>query len=210
MLDNRETGAAVYATTSSSRGSDLRSLLDERASGFRCAGHSLVANSIVSSATSGRGKQSSWRRYRTPAPRLKRPRRRRGSSVWKQQRCAAPVATSRVRRGQCQIRPRLRFLSRPGASEHLPDAYCARKMLEGMSAKLDRADEHLLAFDEQVPGFLETETFDMRAVLDVDRRRYSVRLHVLREPRCGGRPSRATSSRTLGQLSTTSSGRSCW
>jgi hypothetical protein len=55
-------------------------------------------------------------------------------------------------------------------------------MLEGISAKLDRADEHLLAFDEAVPRFFETEPFDMRAVLDVERRRYSVRLHVLQQP----------------------------
>lgn len=55
-------------------------------------------------------------------------------------------------------------------------------MLEGIRAKLDRADEHLLAFNEEVPRFLETEPFEMRAVLDVKRRRYSVLLDVRRQP----------------------------
>jgi hypothetical protein len=55
-------------------------------------------------------------------------------------------------------------------------------MLEGIRAKLNRADEHLLAFNDEIPRFLETEPFEMRAWLDVERRRYSVRLLVRREP----------------------------
>ncbi len=55
-------------------------------------------------------------------------------------------------------------------------------MLKGIRAKLDRADEHLFAFNEEVPRFLEAEPFEMHATLDVERRRYSVRLHVRRQP----------------------------
>ena len=55
-------------------------------------------------------------------------------------------------------------------------------MLEGIRVKLDRADEHLLAFNEEVPRFLESDPFEMRATLDVERCRYSVRLRVLRQP----------------------------
>ena len=55
-------------------------------------------------------------------------------------------------------------------------------MLEGVGAKLDRADEHLLALNEEIPQFLETEPFEMRAELDVERRRYSVLLDVRKQP----------------------------
>jgi hypothetical protein len=55
-------------------------------------------------------------------------------------------------------------------------------VLDGIRVKLDRADEHLLAFNDEVPRFLESDPFEMRATLDVERRRYSVQLRVLRQP----------------------------
>lgn len=55
-------------------------------------------------------------------------------------------------------------------------------MLPGILAKLDRADEHLRALNDEIPRFLETEPFETRAFLDVERRRYSVRLHVRQQP----------------------------
>jgi hypothetical protein len=55
-------------------------------------------------------------------------------------------------------------------------------MLDGIHVKLDRADEHLSAFNEEVPRYLESEPVEMRATLDVERRRYSIRLHVSHHP----------------------------
>jgi hypothetical protein len=55
-------------------------------------------------------------------------------------------------------------------------------MLDGIRVKLDRADEHLLAFNEEVPRYLGSEPYELRATLDVERRRYSVRLHVGQQP----------------------------
>jgi hypothetical protein len=55
-------------------------------------------------------------------------------------------------------------------------------MLDGIHVKLDRADEHLLTFREEVPRFLDSDPFEMRATLDAERRRYSVRLRVRHQP----------------------------
>jgi hypothetical protein len=55
-------------------------------------------------------------------------------------------------------------------------------MLDGIRVKLDRADEHLLVFNEEVPRYLESEPFEPRATLDLERCRYGIRLHVSEQP----------------------------
>jgi hypothetical protein len=58
----------------------------------------------------------------------------------------------------------------------------ARHPLDGVRAKLDRADEHLQAFDEEVPEFLATDPYAFHGQLDRDARRYPIVVEISGEP----------------------------
>jgi hypothetical protein len=54
--------------------------------------------------------------------------------------------------------------------------------LNGCRAKLNRADEHFRALDAQIPVFLDSEPHEFRRHIDAEAGRYSVAVHVKRDP----------------------------
>lgn len=54
--------------------------------------------------------------------------------------------------------------------------------LDGVRAKLARADEHLQAFDVEVPGFLATDPYIFDGTLDREARRYSIVVEISGAP----------------------------
>lgn len=51
-----------------------------------------------------------------------------------------------------------------------------------MRAKLDRAEEHLQTFDEEVPEFLASDPYSFHGELDKEARRYSIVVKTSGEP----------------------------